>query len=214
VSLSKRSLISGRPWIGSVTSARRESRPLRSYHGQARALEHPGAAHHARDALDGWTLGPVKQCRGRNSFPHYGKLGWPSRGFTLRPGAHPDVSANRRPGSNWRTLGSPLPLQRRQQLAHVGAATADRNRTTLPRPGAPRESSSSHPYHSGCHAAVGVRRTSSARRFLLRSRAEFLSVSGRRAPQPLARCSRRLDLRVHREALYEGLFYFCTADPP
>ena len=28
-------------------------------HGQARALEHPGAAHLTRDALDGWTLGPV-----------------------------------------------------------------------------------------------------------------------------------------------------------
>src|SRR4030088_2081408 len=36
-------------------------------HGQARALEHPGAAHLTRNALDGWTLGPVKQCHSRTS---------------------------------------------------------------------------------------------------------------------------------------------------
>jgi hypothetical protein len=39
------------------------------------------------------------------------------------------------------------------------------------------------PYHGGSHAAVGVSRTSSARRFIARSRAVFPNVSGRRAPQ-------------------------------
>jgi hypothetical protein len=41
------------------------------------------------------------------------------------------------------------------------------------------------PYHGGSHASVGASRTSSARRFIARSRAVFPSVSGRRAPQPL-----------------------------
>ncbi len=37
-------------------------------YGQTSALEHPGPAHLARDALDGRTLRPVKRCHGRNSF--------------------------------------------------------------------------------------------------------------------------------------------------
>src|SRR4051812_35187970 len=39
-------------------------------HRQARAFEHPGTAHLAWDAFDGWTLRPVKRCHGRNSSLH------------------------------------------------------------------------------------------------------------------------------------------------
>jgi hypothetical protein len=37
-------------------------------HRQARAFKHPDTAHLARDAFDGWTLGPVKRCPSQNSF--------------------------------------------------------------------------------------------------------------------------------------------------
>ena len=79
-------------------------------HGQARALEHPGAAHLARHALDGWTLGPVVAMPWSGTVlpPDYGKLGRPSRGFTPRLASSLEASTDRRwtSASNWRDAGS------------------------------------------------------------------------------------------------------------
>ena len=70
-------------------------------HGQTGALEHPRAADLAGDALHSGALGPIDRCRANSFAPDYGKLGWPSREFTPRLGAPPDLSANHGSGSNW-----------------------------------------------------------------------------------------------------------------
>ncbi len=58
-------------------------------HRQTRTAEHSGAADPVGDALDRWTLGPVKRCHGSELLPpDYGEPGWPSRGLSPHTSRH------------------------------------------------------------------------------------------------------------------------------